>query len=309
MTESEDHMPPFPRVSTIMPTPFDADGALDLDSLAQLTRFLVGTGVDAVTVLGVMGEAPKLDDAEQEAVLRTTVEAAGGRIPVYAGSSAAGTELMVRRSLRWLELGAAGLLVAPPPVQSDRVIAAHYARLDAALQRAGSGAPIILHDYPATTGIRMSPELVARLAAELPSVRVIKLEDPPTAPKISAIRALDSDIVIVGGLGGTYLYEELERGADGIMTGLSYPEVLVRVCSLHAAGDRDAAREAFYRACPLLRFEFQPGVGLALRKEVYRRRGAIAHATVRSPGAQIDAALGSELSAVLAFVGAEGALA
>jgi len=215
----------------------------------------------------------------------------------------------VRRSLRWLELGAAGLLVAPPPVQSDRVIAAHYTRLDTALQRAGSGAPIILHDYPATTGIRMSPELVARLAAELPSVRVVKLEDPPTAPKISAIRALDSDIVIVGGLGGTYLYEELERGADGIMTGLSYPEVLVRVCSLHAAGDRDAAREAFYRACPLLRFEFQPGVGLALRKEVYRRRGAIAHATVRSPGAQIDAALGSELSAVLAFVGAEGALA
>jgi 4-hydroxy-tetrahydrodipicolinate synthase len=285
---------PFDGVYTIMPTPFDDGGALDHDSLASLTDFLVGLGVDGVVVLGVMGEAPKLSDAEQEAVLATTVEAAQGRIPVYTGSSAAGTDLAIAKAARFVELGASGLLVAPPPVQNDGVIFEHYRRLGEAVD-----SPIILHDYPATTGILLSPELVVRLHAEIDAVEVIKLEAPPTGPKVSRLRDLGSDIGIVGGLGGAFFIEELDRGADGMMTGLSYPDLLVAIHRAYRAGDVAHARELFYRACPLLRYEFQPGIGLALRKEVYRKRGAIRSPFVRYPGAQIDDRMRSELQAVL----------
>lgn len=288
----------FTGVHTIMPTPFTDGGELDQASLARLTEFLVDLGVDGVVVLGVMGEAPKLSEAEQADVISTTVAAAAGRIPVFAGSGAAGTDLAIRKSLQAKELGAAGLLVAPPPVQSDDVILEYYRRVGSAAE-----STIILHDYPAATGIRLSPELVARLHDEVPAVKVIKLEEPPTGQKISAIRALGSDISIVGGLGGLYFLEELERGADGMMTGLSYPDLLISIYRAYTSGSHAEARRLFFDACPLLRYEFQPGVGLALRKEIYRRRGAIASAFVRHPGAQIDARMRSELDAVLEHCG------
>jgi 4-hydroxy-tetrahydrodipicolinate synthase len=279
-----------------MPTPFAADGALDLASLAQLTDFLVRLGVDGLVVLGVMGEAPKLSESEQEAVITTTVRAADGRIPVFAGAGAAGTDLAVQKCTRALELGAAGLLVAPPPVQKDSVIFEYYLQIDAAVDK-----PIILHDYPAATGIQLSPELVVRLHSEFRHVDVIKLEETPSAPKVSAIRKLGSDISIVGGLGGMFFLEELDRGSDGMMTGFSYPEVLKAIYTAYTSGNRKRAADIFYRACPLLRYEFQPGIGLALRKEVYRQRGAIKSAYVRHPGAQIDEQLKRELAEVVAF--------
>lgn len=274
-----------------MPTPFTDDGRLDLTSLESLTDFLVKLGVDGLVVLGVMGEAPKLSQREQDDVISVTVEAAGGRVSVFAGSGAEGTDLAVERSLNALSLGASGLLVAPPPVQSDAVIFEYYRRIDAAVE-----GPIILHDYPAATGIKLSPQLVATLHAELPHVGVIKLEETPSAPKVSALRSLGSDIGIVGGLGGMFFLEELERGSDGMMTGFSYPEVLVEIYRAYRAGNKARAREVFYGACPILRYEFQPGVGLALRKEVYRQRGAIRSAFVRHPGTQIDAQLRAELT-------------
>lgn len=312
---------PAPRLRgayTIMPTPFTEGGRLDEESLASLTEFLIGKGVDGVTVLGVLGEAPKLSEAEQETVLRVTVAAADGRVPVFAGASAGGTDLAVERGMRALELGAAGLMVAPI-AQNEAAILAQYRALDDALDAAGSNAPIILHDYPATTGVRMSAELVTRLNDELPHVTTIKLEDPPTGPKIRALRRLagpgdtaDANrIAILGGLGGTYLVEEMASGADGIMTGLSFPELLVDVVRAYLAGtdaDRERERARFYRAGALLRYEFQPGIGLALRKEIYRRRGAIEDAFVRTPGAQIDDDLRRELDPVLAYVESEADL-
>lgn len=292
----------FGGVHTIMPTPFTDAGELDLPSLERLTDFLIGLGVDGLVVLGVLGEAQKLTEDERDAVIATTVAAAAGRVPVYAGAGGAGTELAVARGRRMLAGGAAGLMVAPPPVQNDAVIRTFYQRHHGAL-----GAPLILHDYPAVTGISLGAELVAEMHEQLPSVVVIKLEETPSLPKVSRLRALGSNIGIVGGLGGSFLLEELMRGADGIMTGLSYPELLVQIVAAWYAGDVDTAKRVFYAACPLLRYEFQPGIGLAIRKEVYRRRGAIATAHVRHPGAQVDDAIRLELTSVLEACGLAGA--
>lgn len=294
----------FSGVYTIMPTPFKDDGALDLASLETLTDFLVGLGVDGLVVLGVMGEAPKLSQTEQDEVVRTVVATSAGRVPVFAGSGAEGTDLAIRKSLRALELGVSGLLVAPPSVQNDTVIFEYYRRIDAAVDSL-----IILHDYPAATNIQMTPGLVSRLHTELNHVRVIKLEEMPSAPKVTALRMLGCGISIVGGLGGMFFYEELERGADGIMTGFSFPEILVAIYRAYTSGDKAQAARIFYEACPLLRYEFQPGIGLALRKEIYRQRGAIASAYVRHPGAQIDEYLRSELRSVLTHCRLETVLA
>jgi 4-hydroxy-tetrahydrodipicolinate synthase len=288
----------FQGVYTIMPTPFTAAGALDLESLATLTDFLISLGVDGLVVLGVLGEAPKLSQAEQDEVIRTTVRSAAGRVPVFAGSGAGGTDLAIEKSLSAIKLGAAGLLVAPPPVQDDGVIFEYYRRIEAAVDSV-----IILHDFPAATGILLSPQLIVRLHAELPNVQVVKLEETPSVAKITAIRGLGSAISIVGGLGGMFFLEELERGSNGMMTGFSYPEVLVGIYRAYQAGDREKARQLFYAACPVLRYEFQPGIGLALRKEVYRQRGAIRSAFVRHPGAQIDEQLKAELASVLEYCG------
>lgn len=283
-------------VHTIVPTPFNEQGGLDGESLFQLIDFLVQQEVDGVVVLGVMGEAPKLGESEQAEVIRIAMQAAAGRIPVFAGAGAAGTDLAISKGIAAISSGAAGLLVAPPPVQKDEVIFDYYRRIGEAVQ-----APLILHDYPATTGILLNTELVARMFGEIEQVRTIKLEEPPTGPKISQLRRLCPDLGILGGLGGMYFLEELQRGADGIMTGFSYPELLVAIYRCFVRGNQQEAQRIFYSACPLMRYEFQPGIGLAVRKEVYRQRGAIRTAHIRHPGAQIDAELKRELSQLLEF--------
>jgi 4-hydroxy-tetrahydrodipicolinate synthase len=283
-------------VHTIVPTPFDEQGEFDGNSLHGLIEFLVELGVDGVVVLGVMGEAPKLSEAEQARVIEISLKAAAGRIPVFAGAGAAGTDLAIAKGVAAVRGGAAGLLVAPPPVQKSQVIFDYYRRIGEAVQ-----APLILHDYPATTGILLDAELVCRMFQEIDQVKAIKLEEPPTGPKISQLRRLCPELSILGGLGGMYFLDELQRGADGIMTGFSYPELLVAIYRAFLRGDLQEAQRLFYGACPLLRYEFQPGIGLAVRKEIYRQRGAIASAYVRHPGAQIDAELKRELRQLLEF--------
>lgn len=288
-------------VYTIAPTPFTPDERLDEESVASLTRHLVSAGVDGITFLGFLGEAHKLTEAEQDVVVTVAVQAAGGRVPVFAGASTGGVRATVERALRLVELGAAGLMVAPASAEPGAVLA-QFRALDEALAASGGRVPLIVHDYPAATGVKVSAETLARLHDAVPSVTTVKLEDAPTGPKLSALKRLAPELSVLGGLGGLYLVEELGRGADGVMTGVSYPELLVGAVRGAAEPDPERRRHAwaeYRKAAAFLAFEFQPVVGLAVRKEVYRRRGAIAHATVRSPGAQLDEELARELTSQL----------
>lgn len=294
---------PFAGVHTVLPTPFTQDDSLDLASLGRLVAFVIERGVDGLLILGVMGEAGKLTTAEQEQVISTAVEAAGGRAQVVVGASAAGTKLSVLKASRARELGADGILIAPP-LQDDATILAHFSTIGDAVDL-----PIIVHDYPQATGIRMTPALIAELCNRVQQIKAVKLEDPPTGPKLQALKHVCPRMTILGALGGMYFLEELGRGADGVMTGFGFPEVLVEIFRDYRAGREQEAAQRFYSACPLLRFEFQPGVGLALRKETYKRRGAIACARVRPPGVQIDDDLRRELDGILHFCGFSEGLA
>jgi 4-hydroxy-tetrahydrodipicolinate synthase len=287
-------------VYSVLPTPFTAAGELDLDSLKRVIDLFIGAGVNGLTALGVTSEVARMNDAERIQVLETVVRHAAGRVRVVAGATADGLRTCVAYTRFARETGADAVMISPPrspKLHSDAVVG-HYAAVAASVQ-----IPIVIQDYPPVSGFAMEPWLLVRIAREVAAANTIKLEDPPTPFKTSRIResAQGLDVGIFGGLGGVFLLEELMAGATGAMTGFAYPEILVKIVKLFHTGDLDAAAEAFYPYVPLMRFEFQEGLGMAIRKEVLRRRGVLESADIRPPGAKLDAATVAALDRVLAW--------
>ena len=284
----------------IAPTPFDADGGVDGPALETAVRTAVSWGVDGVTVLGVMGEVTSLDDAERATVLAATAAGTGGAVPFAVGCSAASPPLVTRRAREAAEHGAVAAMVAAPPLvrDSDAVLAFFAAVGEAA------PLPVLLQDEPVATGVALSVstlvEALSRSGAE-----AVKLEDAPTPPKITKLLARVPGLTVYGGLGGVSAYAELSRGAAGTMTGFAYPEVLRALRLAFEAGDRARAAAVLDRVLPLIAFEGQPGAGLAVRKELLRRRGALPSSRTRGPvpAASLDPVTSAELDDVLARVG------
>jgi 4-hydroxy-tetrahydrodipicolinate synthase len=292
-------------VYSVLPTPFTASGELDEGSLRRVVDLFVGAGVNGVTALGVTGEVARLDDTERRRVLDVVVDQVNGRIGVVAGTTADGTRTCIGYSRHAREAGATAVMVSPPrmPKLNSDAVVRHYSALADAVD-----IEIVVQDYPPISGYAMEPALLARIANQIPRARTIKLEDPPTPFKTSRIleHAAGLDLRIFGGLGGVFLLEELLAGATGAMTGFAFPEILVEIVRLFRSGAVDGAADVFYRAVPLMRFEFQEGIGMAIRKEVLHRRGALASPTTRAPAAPLDPATRSALDRVMAWVEQQG---
>ncbi|MGH7300456.1 MAG: dihydrodipicolinate synthase family protein [Candidatus Rokuibacteriota bacterium] len=287
----------------ILATPFRDDGALDIDGLPRLVEAALATGVNGLTILGIAGEAHRLTDEERRRVVDTVVKETRGRVPVAVGVSASGTHLATAFARMAREHGAEALMVAPPAGLKNLDAVSEYYRTVAA----ATGLPIVLQDEPVTTQVTMPAPFIAEVCAEVSQIQAVKLEEPPTLPKITRLRALFGDrVAIFGGLGGVYFFEELSRGADGAMTGFPYPETLRAIREHFVAGRREEARALFYRWLPLIRYESQPGAtpgtAVGIRKEILRRRGWIASALVRPPAPVLDAATHAELGEILAAV-------
>ncbi|MEZ5293820.1 MAG: dihydrodipicolinate synthase family protein [Vicinamibacterales bacterium] len=214
-------------VFNITPTPFHPDGALDLESLARLTDFTRRTGVDGMTILGVLGEADKLTEAERDAVIETTVAAAGDAFPICVGTTHAGTDGCIALSRRAQALGARAVMVAPPKLArtNDAALHRHYVAVAEALD-----IPVVVQDFPpAVGGITMTPALIAGLASASPRLVHLKLEDEPSPMKVSQVLEANPAVRIFGGLGGMMFLEELRHGAVGTMTGFAFPGILVAI--------------------------------------------------------------------------------
>ena len=291
----------FEGVYSIIPTAFTDSGDIDEASQRKIVDLFVGKGVNGLTALGVTGEVSRLEEHERSRVLQIVVDRVAGRVPVVAGTSADGTRTCISYSRQAKQLGASAVMVSPPRMQklNSAAVVNHYKALADAVDL-----PIVVQDYPPITGFAMEPGLLARIAADIPTARTIKLEDPPTPFKTSRIleAAAGTPVQIFGGLGGVFLLEELISGATGAMTGFAFPEILVRIMKHWRAGEHDAAADVFYRAVPLMRFEFQEGIGMAIRKEVLRRRGALASAATRAPAGGLDTPTKQALDRVMAWV-------
>jgi 4-hydroxy-tetrahydrodipicolinate synthase len=280
-------------VYLIAVTPFTDSGALDLASTDRMVDFCLEKGVTGLTVLGIMGEAPKLTMEESRTFVRQVLARVAGRVPVVVGASAPGFAPMKELTHSVMDLGAAGVMVAPPStVRTDDQITAYFEMVNETL---GPQVPWVLQDHPVATGVQMSTGVILKILKNSPNCVMLKHEDCPGLAKLSAIRAasdkgeLQRIAILTGNGGGLFLPEELTRGADGAMTGFAYPEMMVDVCAAHAAGDIERAHDLFDAYLPLARYEQQAGIGLAVRKHILMKRGVIASEAVRKPGPKLSA--------------------
>ncbi len=289
-------------VFIIAATPFTDDGALDLQSVDTLTDFYLGCGVHGFTLLGMMGEAHKLTAEESISVVNRVIGRAQGR-QVIVGVSHAGLENVRRLSHEAMIAGAAGVMVAPPPgLKGDEGIYNYYAQVFQAL---GPDIPVVYQDYPQTTGVYLPANVFERLVDDFKQLVMLKHEDAPGLAKLTRIREGEKKpgrrrVSILVGNGGLYYPQEMRRGADGAMTGFAWPEMLVQVYDLFAKGKPEEAEDLFDIYLPLVRHEVQPAIGLALRKEVLFRRGAIKSPKQRAPGSSLTVTDKAELDSLIA---------
>lgn len=287
-------------VYAIATTPFLPNGTLDTPSIDRLTDFYQESGVTGMTILGIMGEAPKLEPAESRAIIRQVV--GRSRVPVVVGVSAPGLAAMRSLARDAMDMGAAGVMIAPTPaLRTDEQIVQYFAQ---AVEAVGTDVPFVLQDYPLTLTVVMSASVIAKIIADHPSCVMLKHEDWPGLEKISKLRAMQKagdlrPFSILCGNGGMFLDFEPERGADGAMTGYGFPDMLVELVGLFAAGKRDEAHDLFDAHLPLIRYEQQLGVGLAVRKHVLMRRGVITSDAQRKPGSALSTTARAEVDYLL----------
>lgn len=285
-------------VFTIAATPFLPNGELDIENVERATDFYCERGATGLTILGMMGEAGKLTSDEATQVIeRVTARAS---VPVVVGVSAPGFAAMEALANTAMDRGAAGVMVAPTGgLRTDGDILRYYHAVSETL----GDIPFVLQDFPLVTGVKIDTSVILTIVKDCPTCVMLKHEDWPGLDKISALRKASDDgarrISILCGNGGLFLPEEIERGADGAMTGFAYPEMMRDVVAAAKAGKMDEAFDIFDIYLPLIRFETQPGLGLAIRKEVLKRRGAISCAAVRKPGPVLSSQTMGELDRLL----------
>ena len=290
-------------VYVIAPTPFHPDGKIDEPSIDRMTDFFLKAGVDGITVLGQLGEAPKMTHAESVGIVQRVL--ARARVPIVVGVSAPGFAAMRALTQDVMAMGAAGVMIAPPnTLRTDDSIVQYYKQASEAI---GAGVPFVIQDYPLTFSVQMTPAVIRRIAMENPACWFLKHEDWPGLDKISQLRAWEKEgslkrLPILVGNNGLFLDFEMERGADGANTGYCFPDMLVDVVRMSKAGKRDEAHDLFDAHLPLIRYEQQPGPGMAVRKYVMMRRGIIASDTLRKPGAALSAQARSEVDYLLARI-------
>lgn len=282
-------------VYVISVTPFDDRGALDLDGTDRLIDFYAKAGVDGITILGIMGEAPKLAHEESVAFAKRVI-ARAGQLPVVVGVSAPGLAPMAALTKAVMDVGAAGVMIAPPGnLKGDDAIVTYFHNCVEAI----GNVPFALQDFPLANGLYIPVSVIERVVATCSTCVMLKHEDWPGLDKISAVRAYERGgtrrLSILTGNGGVFLPFELERGADGAMTGFAFPEMLVEVCRLMAAGQRAEAHDLFDAHLPLVRYEQQPAVGLSVRKYVLMKRGVLATDAQRKPGARVSRQTAAEI--------------
>ena len=286
----------FTGVFPILPTPFDDEGGLDLESFERLICFMADLGTDGITILGVLGESNRLLDSEREQLIRQAVKAAAGRTRVIVGASHAGTQATIGLCRLAQDLGADAVMVAPSPepVPNETRVFDYFQRVAQAVS-----IPLVAQDHPASTQVHMSLALILRLVSEIPQIACIKEEAPPTPARIASLIAgmKTRSVPILTGLGGLYGFFDLENGSSGFNTGFAFPEVLMRIASEARAGKLDDAYRLYARFLPLIVFEQQPGV--AVRKELFRMRGLLRSSHVRHPGTGITAPVAGQLGKLI----------
>lgn len=282
----------------ILCTPFADGGGLDLPSLEREVEWVLGEGASGVACLAIASEGYKLTEGERDEVLRATVGAVGGRVPVVASADGQGVEPAVERARRAAGLGADALMVLPPSfVKPDgEALLEYYGRMGEAV-----GIPLIVQDAPQLTGVAMAPALWARMAEAIPALRYVKAEGTPQGGTISETRRLAGErLAVFCGWGGLGILDALERGAVGSMPAPNFTRLFAEIQRAWEAGDRGGAAARFAAELPFVLWSMQSiDHSVAAAKEELQRRGIFASNRQRQPAARLDAVARGQLGRFL----------
>jgi 2-keto-3-deoxy-L-arabinonate dehydratase len=277
----------------ILNTTFHEDGSLDLKCQARLVNHLLESGAHGLGLFGNASEGYALTGAERVELLKLIVNEVQGSVPLVVSSGHTATMTAVELSKEAEGLGANALMVLPPyflKTDGDGLLF-YYDAIGKAVN-----IPIMVQDAPLMTQVAMPAALLARMAREIEHVEYVKVEAPPTAPKVTAL--LDAGagkVVAFGGLNCHFMLEEITRGARGMMPGSDLIPEFVEIWRREEAGDHIGAWRLFTRVLPLARFELQPGMGVSAMKNNLKSAGIICSAKVRHPTAELDARSLAEL--------------
>jgi 2-keto-3-deoxy-L-arabinonate dehydratase len=276
-------MTAFTGVFPIAPTPFTAEGELDLDGMRRVLDCMIDQGVDGICILANYSEQFLLTDAERDQLLEVSLPHVAGRVPVIVTCSHFSTRVAAARARRAAAAGAAMLMLMPPyhgaALRADEAgIVEHFARVADAAR-----IPIMVQDAP-LSGVALGVAFLVRLAREVPLVRYFKIEVPGTAAKLRALIAAGGE-AIAGPFDGEEsitLMADLDAGATGTMPSALAPDLIKPVLALHAAGERAKAAAAYARILPLINYENRQ-CGLRATKVVMAAGGVIRSDAVRHP--------------------------
>jgi len=289
---------PFRGSIVALPTPFDEKEALDLEALRGLVQLHAGAATEAVVVAGTTGEAPTLTPPERIALIETAVEAARGKLPVIAGVGTNCTRTTVELAREAVAAGAHGLLVVTPYYNRPgaRGLLTHFSRVAEA-----TGAPIMLYDVPARTGVELPPEVARELRRRHPNVVAAKV----ATTCVERIRRFVQEAGIATFCGeDRRLAESAAVGAAGAVSVVgnlrpaAVAELLEHGRPQAEGGDPERAREVAARLAPLievLAVEVNP-VPVKAALEVLGRCAA----RVREPLVALEDANRARIEAVLA---------
>jgi 4-hydroxy-tetrahydrodipicolinate synthase len=292
----------FPGIIPAAITPFTADDRVDVEALKTNLEALLDAGVGGIVATGTMGEAGQLSDDERRLVVGTIVEVAAGRVPVIAGVSAGSTAAARRNVAIAREAGASVVMcLAPlhyPGTLSELV--SFYAEV------ARDGLPIMLYNNPGASGVDLTPEVIAQVAAEVPDVVAVK-ECSGDARRIAQL-VNDTELEILVG-GDDWALEGFATGATGWVSGVANvaPGDCVALQEHVEAGRLAEARAVYARLLPLARLDMTPHLVQYFKgaMDAVGLRGG----PCRGPRGPLDDAQRATLAAAMAALGREAAVA
>jgi 4-hydroxy-tetrahydrodipicolinate synthase len=241
--------------ATAMVTPFTADGAVDEIRLRELIEFQIAGDVRVLVPCGTTGESVTMTEDENKLVIRTTVEVAGGRAKVIAGTGSNSTVVSIERSRAARELGVDGVLTVAPyynkPTQAG--LYAHFR----AIAESVNGLPVVIYNVPGRTSSNISAETTLRLARDVENIVAVKEASGNLSQIMEILRGRPESFRVISGDDSLTL-AIIALGGDGLISVASNeaPEMMSRLNRLALEGNWDAARTLHYHLLPLMEGNF-----------------------------------------------------
>lgn len=274
-------------VNAIVALPFRDDGGIDYRSFDGVLDFMAGSGIDGATLFGIASEFHKLADHEKDQLMQRFLGGlAGSGLYRVLSVTEHATHLAVRRAQTYEAAGVDALMLLPPfflQPSTEQILEHVFAVLEAV------SVPVFVQYAPSETGLPITPEKMAEIAARYPHA-IFKIECNPPVEYTRDFLQRVPDAVVMNGYAGLYMLDMLAVGGKGVMPGCSFGEIYAEIYRLWQGGDETAARAFHARLLPYIkRWMSRAEYIIQVEKTLLQRRGVITSDHCRKPGYTLPA--------------------